>query len=77
MKYFGSLTFDMNSWGCLSSAECSAEVPALGAPITKKSGWLTRTSLAIRGRNVNQFHRITRFLVTGACLRRMAPGCAR
>ena len=37
-KYLGSLTRDMNSCGCRARATCRAVVPALGAPMTKKSG---------------------------------------
>src|SRR5919106_2917865 len=38
MKNFGSLTDDMNSCGCSARATCRAVVPALGTPMTKKSG---------------------------------------
>ena len=40
-KNFGSLTLDMNRLGCAASAACRAVVPALGAPMMKKSGKAT------------------------------------
>ena len=58
MKYFGSLTLDRKSSGCRSRAECRADVPAFGTPITKKSGSPTSMSLATKEQHVHQFHRI-------------------
>ena len=37
-KNFGSFGSDRNSCGCPASAACSAEVPHLGAPSSRKSG---------------------------------------
>src|ERR1700678_3666341 len=37
-KNFGSLTGDRYRLGCRESAACSAVVPALGTPATRKSG---------------------------------------
>src|SRR5215471_1673311 len=49
-KNFGSLTGDMNSSGCPARAACSAVVPALGAPITRKSGRATVVTSSPRSR---------------------------
>ena len=54
-KNFGSLTGDRNSSGCGSKARWSAVVPALGAPMIRKSGSTGGTS---DGRSRNSTERI-------------------